>query len=198
MKSNYQEKFYSGTSGLVVPAPNKLAYPAEFRDKSRLTYYASLFNTIEINSTFKKLPMARTIDKWAASVPAGFQFTFKCWSAITHNKGLSFNPADVQKFLQLIESVGNKKGCLLVQFPGSLKADCFQQLKLLLQTIRENDPDRAWKVGIEFRHTSWYQENIYELLDNHRMSLMLHDLPNSAPSLTLNTSPFHIHPVSWN
>ena len=190
MKSNYQEKFYSGTSGLVVPAPNKNGYPAEFRDKSRLTYYASLFNTIEINSTFKKLPMARTVDKWAASVPSGFQFTFKCWSAITHNKGLSFNSVDVQKFLPLISGVGNKKGCLLVQFPGSLKVDSFPQLQLLLQTIRENDPAEQWKVAVEFRNASWYQKSTYKLLDNHRMALVLHDFPNSAPALNRMTCSF--------
>ena len=190
MNSNQHTNFYSGTSGLVLPVANKLGYPAEYRDRSRLTFYASLFNSVEINSSFKKLPMARTVEKWAASVPSKFQFTFKCWSAITHNKGLAFNPEDVQKIFQLIAGVGNKKGCLLVQFPGSLQSNCFQQLKLLLQTIRENDPDEEWKVAVEFRNESWYEKNTYNLLDEQHMALVLHDLPKSAPPLNRITSSF--------
>ncbi len=81
--------FYSGTSGLVLPVP-KLLYPAEFQDKSRLTYYASLFNSIEINSSFYKIPQIPTVCKWAESVPDNFQFTFKLSKAITHAKGLEF------------------------------------------------------------------------------------------------------------
>lgn len=82
-----RQDFYTGTSGLSLPFP-KHSFPPEFQDKSRLTFYASLFNSIEINSSFYKLPMASTVKKWAESVPDNFLFTFKLWREITHNKGL--------------------------------------------------------------------------------------------------------------
>ncbi len=85
--SSGNHTFYSGTSGLVVPVPQAL-YPPEFKGKSRLNYYASLFNSIEINSTFYKMPKISTVSNWAESVPDEFRFTFKLSKAITHAKGL--------------------------------------------------------------------------------------------------------------
>src|SRR5688572_17070366 len=81
--------FLSGTSGLALSIP-QAQYPAAFKGASRLTFYGSLFNSIEINSTFYKLPKAATILKWAESVPAHFRFTFKLSKSITHHKGLDF------------------------------------------------------------------------------------------------------------
>ncbi len=100
--------FYSGTSGLVLPVPQSL-YPTEFQDKSRLEYYASLFNSVEINSSFYKMPMISTVSKWAESVGDHFQFTFKLSKIITHVKGLDFNVEDIELFMQRIENIHNKK-----------------------------------------------------------------------------------------
>src|ERR1700749_3370129 len=122
----------AGTSGLVLTVPNKQAFPPEFRDKSRLTYYASLFNSIEVNSSFYKVPMASTVKKWAGSVPDNFRFTFKLWRGITHNKQLTFNPEDVERFIKVIDCAGDKKGCLLVQFPASITLGNSNQLENLL------------------------------------------------------------------
>src|SRR4051812_43057690 len=92
-------QFYSGISGLVLPVPNKSLYPPEFRETSRLTYYASLFNSIEINSSFYKVPIAKTVNKWTTEVPDHFKFTYKLWREITHNKELLFNANDVDRFM---------------------------------------------------------------------------------------------------
>ena len=181
---------YSGTSGLVLPVPNKRSFPAAFRDKSRLTYYASLFNSVEINSSFKKVPMLRTVEKWAAAVPDGFQFTFKLPAAITHNKELTFNPGDVHHFLQVVAPIGDKKGCLLVQFPGKLNVGYSGQLENLLRAIRQSDPEGQWKIAIEFRNVSWYNNEIYHLLDLYQMSLVLHDMPLSTTSLNHGAAAF--------
>src|SRR5580658_5686041 len=106
---------FTGTSGLVLPVPNKQAFPAAYRSKPRLTYYASLFNSIEINSTFYKIPMAKTFARWASEVPEHFQFTVKLWRGITHVPGLEFNPEDVRRFMQAADMLRGKKGCLLIQ-----------------------------------------------------------------------------------
>ena len=184
MSENDKGAFYSGTSGLVLPVPNKEHYPAEFKEKSRLEYYASLFNSIEINSSFYKIPMPSTVTKWAESVPENFRFTFKLWREITHNKELAFKEGDVFRFIETINHVENKKACLLVQFPPSLKINMFARLKKLLSSIHEADPDRNWKTSLEFRDASWYQEEVYELAHDFNASIVIHDKPRSAtPSI---------------
>lgn len=94
--------FYSGTSGLDLPVPRS-QYPAEFQRKSRLQYYASLFNTLEVNSIFYKLPRSSTVANWAESVPANFRFTFKLSKTITHAKGLQFGVKDVEDFMKIVD-----------------------------------------------------------------------------------------------
>ncbi len=137
MSDSLKGEIFSGASGLVLPVKNKLLYQPDFQDKSRLTYYASLFSSIEINSSFYKVPMAATVAKWADSVPENFKFTFKLWRDITHNKGLDFDPENVWLFLQRIDHIQTKKGCLLIQFPPSLNISAATQLENLLEIIKK-------------------------------------------------------------
>ncbi|MBW4891058.1 DUF72 domain-containing protein [Mucilaginibacter sp. HMF5004] len=180
-------KFYAGTSGLALPVANKAAYPPEFRDKPRLSYYASLFNSIEINSSFYKIPMAATVSKWVDLVPDDFRFTYKLWQGVTHEKGLIFDAKDVWRFMKVINEAGDKKGCLLVQFPPGVRVDSIAQLERLLSCIRESDNSVEWKIAVEFRHRSWYLDRTYQLLQQLNMSMVIHDLPPSAaPMETLD------------
>jgi len=185
----FEKTFYSGTSGLVLPVPQSL-YPPEFKGKSRLTYYAYLFNSIEINSSFYNIPKVSTVSKWAESVPDNFQFTFKLPKAITHTKGLDFNREDVDRFMQVVAPIGNKKGCLLVQFPPGLKIEKIDQLQKLLVSIKGANRDNTWKVAIEFRNQSWYTDEVYDLLNQYNISLVIHDLPAAATPLTESIAGF--------
>lgn len=130
-KKHKPAAFYAGLSGLTLPVP-KYRFPQQFKNASRLTYYATFFNSIEINSTFYKLPMANTVIKWVSMVPHEFKFTFKLWKEITHNKGLDFKALDVERFFKVISSAGNKKGCVFIQFPPSLDKENIIRLDLLL------------------------------------------------------------------
>jgi uncharacterized protein YecE (DUF72 family) len=181
--------FYIGTSGIVVPIP-KSEYPEEFRSKSRLAYYASLFNTLEINSSFYKDPKPSTIAKWATEVSDDFRFTFKCPKAISHAKHLQFNPADVYGFIMLINEIGNKKGCVLIQLPPSLSIDYYNQLDNLLAIMRNNN--KKWYVAVEFRHISWYIPEVAELLGSYEAAAVLHDLPKSPTPLTFVGNFFYL------
>lgn len=183
MRPGNQQLFYSGTSGLVLPVANKSFYPPEFQNKPRLSYYASLFNSIEINSSFYKIPQPATVHKWADSVPDDFKFTFKLWRGITHNKQLEFDPADIHRFMQVIDQAGNKKGCLLVQFPPSVKADLINKMLSLINCIRAADVDNKWIVALEFRHRSWYQQSIADMISSLNMITVLHDIQASATPL---------------
>ncbi len=162
-----------GTSGLVLREPNKEAFPAEFRAGSRLTYYAAQHNSIEINSSFYKVPMAATFKKWADQVPEDFRFTLKLWKGVTHQRNLAFQVEDIQAFMQAADQVGEKKGCLLIQFPPGLSAIHMDRLKVLLKEICRF----GWKTAVEFRHTTWYISETYRLLDTYHASMVLQDMP---------------------
>lgn len=178
---NTKGKFYSGTSGLVLPVANKLAFPPAYKDKSRLSYYASIFNSLEVNSSFYKIPMATTTRRWATEVPEEFKFTFKLFRGITHNKALLFEEELVEKFMHVINQVGEKRGALLVQFPASIHFDSFSQFERLLTSIRRYDPKKIWQLCIEFRHTSWYRKETYKLLTRYHAGMVIHDMPKSIP-----------------
>jgi uncharacterized protein YecE (DUF72 family) len=171
-----------GTSGLVLPVPNKAAFPASFRTRPRLAYYASLFNSLEINSSFYKTPMGATFEKWAVMVPDHFQFTVKLSRDITHAKHFAFTPGDIDLFMKAANQVGGKKGCLLIQFPPGLRRNegSVAQLRELLQLVWQSDPEHSWKWAVEFRHASWYNDEVYRLLDKCKTGLVLHDMPASA------------------
>jgi uncharacterized protein YecE (DUF72 family) len=172
--------YYSGTSGIVVPQPNKQLYPEEFRDKSRLEYYSSLFNSIEINSSFYKLPMAKTVAKWAQSVPDDFRFTFKLWREITHVKELAFKNEDVDRFMNVITEAGSKKGTLLVQFPPSLQFRHAAQVFQLLGSIAKADQQQEWKIALEFRNETWYTDEANRFLQATDSGLVVHDKLSAA------------------
>lgn len=178
-----KQLFYSGTSGLNLPVPRS-QYPTEFREKSRLAYYASLFNSLEVNSIFYKLPRDNTVTNWARSVPDNFKFTFKVSKTITHVKGLMFDKKDVTDFMKIVENVGEKKGCLLAQFPPSLHIEKLDRLQRLLGTLGEAAYNSGWKLAIEFRDPSWYEREVYELLEEHNAALVIQDMPKSATPLT--------------
>lgn len=167
--------FFSGTSGINLPVPNKVSYPLEFQDKSRLCYYSSLFNSIEINSSFYKVPMFSTVRKWGESVPQDFQFTYKLWREISHSKFLLFKEEDVERFMNVIENTDLKKGCLLVQFPPSLTSESIDQLEKLLKNIRLYDSSCSWKIAVEFRNQSWYQDHCYDLIKDYQAAVVMHD-----------------------
>jgi uncharacterized protein YecE (DUF72 family) len=179
MTEQSTNNFFSGTSGMVLPVPNKQHYPPDFQSKSRLCYYGSLFNSVEVNSSFYKVPMTSTVAKWAADVPHGFKFTYKLWRDITHNEELVFNPEDVNRFMQVIDSAGDKKGSLLIQFPPSTGVASRLQLQKLLEAIRLADEQQSWDVAIEFRNSNWYIDDIYRLLDDYNAGMVIQDMPKS-------------------
>lgn len=167
-----------GTSNIVLPV-SKPGFPPEYRSGSRLAYYASLFDTVEINSSFYRVPQFGTFARWAADVPAGFRFSVKLWKGITHIKKLDFSEGDVIAFLEAAAGLGNKRGCLLVQFPASVTVELFSKVEQLLQLLTNIDKKRGWYITVEFRHNSWYIAEMYELLDELGCSVVLHDMKGS-------------------
>lgn len=175
------QQFFAGTSGLVLPVPNKQGFPGEFRHKSRLAYYAFLFNSLEVNSSFYKVPRAATVARWAQEAGSNFTFTFKLYRGITHNKLLAFDKVLVKQFMQVINEAGQTKGCLLIQFPKSTPVN-IKQLGKLLQCIQQNNKI-AWHISVEFRNMGWYNDEVYLLLQKFGAGIVIHDMPGSYTPL---------------
>jgi uncharacterized protein YecE (DUF72 family) len=173
-------KFFGGTSGLKIDLP-KRDFPPEYSEQSRLGYYSLQENGIEINSSFYRIPQAKTIARWATEVSADFRFTFKLWKGITHEKKLFFNPQDVSSFMEAIRLPETQQGCLLVQLPPSLQVNALPQLEILLDMLSAD----TWPVAIEFRHSSWYKDDVFELLSRHQAAMVLQDMPKSATPMEI-------------
>ncbi|HEX7365681.1 MAG TPA: DUF72 domain-containing protein [Pelobium sp.] len=187
---NVYQNFYSGTSGLLLPVPNKLFYPEEFREKSRLNYYAALNNSIEINSTFYKTPLTTTVKRWADDVPEDFRFSFKLSKEITHCKDLNFEPQLLSKFFDVVNNVGLKRGSILLQFPPSVQIKHFPQLHGLAHLLSAINAPTQWPLAFEFRHKSLYSNKIYALLNKYKFALVLHDKHTCATPFAKNSADF--------
>jgi len=172
-----------GTSGIALSGP-KSSFPAAYRESTRLTYYGNLFNSLEVNSCFYNIPKQQTLAKWATEVPDHFKFTLKLWKGVTHTKGLDFSPEDIDRFVRAANGVGEKKGCLLVQFPASVKIDSLKKIESILTCLQ---PARAngWQLAIELRHNSWYVDSACQMFQHYGAAIVLHDMPASAPPFSL-------------
>ncbi len=173
-----------GTSNVVVPG-NKLTFPTEFQQKSRLHYYSSIFPTVELNSTFYKVPMPSTFAKWSGEVGEGFLFSIKLPKEITHGKNLQYDLTNIYHFLNAAEGLGQKKGCLLVQFPGKISLQYYAAVEKILQRIAMMETGDPWRAAVEFRHPDWYVSETFELMDEYGASMILHDMPK-AQNIRLN------------
>jgi uncharacterized protein YecE (DUF72 family) len=182
--------FYGGTSNIGLVEKNKAAFPPEFQSRSRLCYYASLFNSLEVNSTFYRLPMPSTLERWTSEVPDDFRFTLKVWREITHTKDLAFKQEDVERFMRIADRIGNKKGVLLVQFPAGTPYGCLGQLEKLLAAIVRLNKDDGWKIAVEFRNRSWYTRQVYSMLENYGVALVWHDRPDMDDEKAFEKGPF--------
>lgn len=168
-------KFFAGTSNIVIPG-NRQTFPEAYRQKSRLHYYATLFNSVELNNTFYKLPRAATFEKWSADVPVHFKFSIKLWKEITHIKELNYNDEDISRFMLSAGSLGAKTSCLLIQFPGKISFDYFGKVEVMLQQIKQADENKQWTIAVEFRNDSWYVSETNELLDEYNATMVIHDI----------------------
>ena len=186
---NRERHIMIGTSNIVVPG-NKASFPPPYNVKSRLHYYSTFFNSIEINQSFYKLPLPATFERWAGEVGDNFRFSIKLSKDITHNKTLGADLKLVDKFWYAAERLGKKDGCILVQFPGKITLDHFNEVAAILERIGSAADGKRCRIAVEFRHKSWYCGETYELLNTHQATLVLHDMPKSRVTEDLTDAAF--------
>ena len=166
------DRVYIGTSGWSYKEWVGNFYPDKLKPSSYLSFYAQHFNTVEIDSTFYRIPNRSTVESWYKSVPAGFRFSTKFPQSITHESGLIGIKDTLLQFLNSVSVLKEKLGILLMQFPYSFKPDMSDNLSRFLDLL-PNDINFA----LEIRNRKWLKDEFYDLLRKHSISLALLDHP---------------------
>jgi len=169
--------FWVGTSGYQYPEWRGSFYPEKFPTAKMLSYYAERFSTVEINYTFYRMPNAKTIAGWNAETPRGFSFALKASRRITHDARLRDVDEPLRYFLDTARTLGPKLGPVLFQLPPFFKKDLDRlgdALFLLPSGIR---------CVFEFRHESWFAEDVYALLRTRNAALCIADTEKGTTPL---------------
>jgi uncharacterized protein YecE (DUF72 family) len=163
---------YVGTSGYSYKEWKGTFYPTDLPDKRMLRFYGERFRTVEINSTFYRLPEASVLQAWAGEVPTDFRFVLKAPQQITHRQRLRAAGDSVSGLLDVAGALKKRLGPLLFQLPPNLKKDV-PRLRAFLALL----PSRR-RVAFEFRHPSWFDDEVFGLLRDHRAALCIAEAEN--------------------
>lgn len=163
-------QIHIGTSGWSYDHWKGRFYPDDLASSGWLGYYAREFNSVEINSSFYRLPTASTLQHWQDATPADFVFTAKASRYITHMKKLKGSRQTLPPFLERITLLGDRLGPILFQLPPHWRFNA-ERLAALL-----DDLGGACRCAFEFRDHSWFNEQCYELLSRHGAALCLYEL----------------------
>jgi uncharacterized protein YecE (DUF72 family) len=134
-----------------------------------LAYYVERFTTVEINATFYRMPNEKTVAGWASTAPAGFTYVLKAPQRITHFARLRDVDEPLRYFCDTARSLGDKLGPLLFQLPPNFKKATDRLGELL--SILPN----GFRVAFEFRHESWFDDEVYTLLRSRNATLCIAD-----------------------
>ncbi|PYQ50069.1 MAG: DUF72 domain-containing protein [Acidobacteria bacterium] len=158
-----------GTSGYSYKEWKGRFYPEKMKEAEMLRYYAERFPTVEVNNTFYRMPSAGLLRRWAEQTGEAFVFVLKAPQRITHVKRLGDVGGDVAFFLEAAGALGPKLGPLLFQLPPFMKKDV-GRLRALLDLL----PSGA-RAAIEFRHGSWFDDEVRDALRGKGAALCLAD-----------------------
>jgi uncharacterized protein YecE (DUF72 family) len=150
-------------------------YPKEVKKKDALAYYVTQFNSTELNAPFYRTPTEKAVQGWLDTTPDDFRFAWKASRYITHFKRLLVDDDSLKLLDDRIDLLGHKAGVVLFQLPPQMPADR-ERLAAFLKRLK-----RSRRYSFEFRHASWYEPSIFDLLRAHNISLCLSDHA-SAPT----------------
>jgi uncharacterized protein YecE (DUF72 family) len=175
-------RFWVGVSGFSYASWQGVFYPKRTKPPDMLSAYSNKLNSVEVNSSFYHTPTEATTAKWGKQTSEKFRFSFKANRRITHIKKLRDVETDFAGFTKSLEPVGEKLGCVLVQLPPYLKRD-LETLEAFLKL----KPESA-NVAMEFRHNSWFGDDLYGLLAKHNSALCVADTEDMKPTFSNQAS----------
>ena len=179
-------KLWAGASGYAFKEWKGSFYPEEMQPEAMLGWYAGQLPAVEINNTFYRMPKVTTLEQWAASTPENFRFAIKAPRRITHEARLKADEAadSVGYLYKNLASLGAKRGPVLFQLPPYLKKD----LPRLDEFLKLLPPDH--RAVFEFRHESWYSDDVYAALQSAGAALCHSEREDNAPPPLVETAPW--------
>jgi len=175
-------KIHVGTSGYAYKEWKGKFYPEKVSPKEMLRHYSGRLNTVEINNTFYHMPTENVLASWAEQVPDDFVFTLKAPQVITHMKRLKNVAEETEYLFRTLSVLDRKLVPVLFQFPGSFHAD-HPALKDFLDLIPGN-----MSCAFEFRHPSWLDIEILDLLSERGYSLCTADTDENPANEIISTA----------
>jgi uncharacterized protein YecE (DUF72 family) len=175
-----------GCSGWVYPHWRELFYPKGVPQREWLSFYAEHFDTVEVNNTFYRLPKPAMVEGWAEHSPKNFTFAVKVSRYMTHIKRLTMVESGLKRFYEPLQPLtdGGKLGPLLWQFPPNFHRDTERLADSLAQLT-------DGRHAFEFRHDSWFTDEVYALLGAHDVALVIGDESSRW------TSTPHVRTTDW-
>lgn len=166
------KQVWIGCSGWNYGHWRDLVYPKGLPAARWLEHYATLFDTVEVNSTFYRLPKREPVARWVEQTPPGFVFTVKASRYLTHLKRLTDLGRGVERFYESIEPLAGspKMGPVLWQLPANFHRNV-ERLERALGALP------AGRHCFEFRHESWFTQEVYDVLREHGAALVIGDHP---------------------
>src|SRR6185295_9858972 len=150
-----------GCSGWSYPHWRNGFYPRGLPRSQWFEHYSSEFATVELNTTFYRLPATKAVQHWHDEAPGGFRFAAKASRYITHMKRLSDPEEPLAKFFGRLEPLGAFLGPVLYQLPPQMQCDV-ERLRLFLERL-----PAGHTAAFEFRHPGWWNEAVYDLLHRY-------------------------------
>jgi uncharacterized protein YecE (DUF72 family) len=174
-----------GTSGYSYAPWKGSFYPAKLPAAKMLAYYAEHLPTVEINNTFYRMPAVEMVQKWASEVPETFSFVLKSPKRITHDRRLADVEDSVRRFYETAAVLGPKLGPQLFQLPPHMKKD-LPRLEAFLAQVKAVAP--AARPAFEFRHASWFSDDVFAALRAHGAALCIAEAEDLATPVEATAS----------
>jgi uncharacterized protein YecE (DUF72 family) len=166
---------YVGTSGFNYKDWRGIVYPEKLPQRRWLEYYATLFDTVELNNTFYRLPPPSTVEGWRDGAPEGFTFAVKLGQFGSHRMKLRDAATWLPNHLDRVERLGDKLGPTLVQLPPRWR----RNVERLDEFLSVAPKHLRWAV--EVREPSWLHDDVFDVLRRHGAALCIHDLLPDHP-----------------
>jgi uncharacterized protein YecE (DUF72 family) len=163
------KNLFVGTSGYSYKEWKGSFYPEKLAAKDMLPYYAERLKAVELNNTFYRLPQRSMVDSWKAQVPADFRFSVKASQRITHFKRLKEVGDETKYMLDTVSALEDRLGVVLFQLPPNMKKD-LERLEAFLKILPTDI-----KATFEFRHPTWFDDEVIELLRQQNRALCISD-----------------------
>lgn len=177
-------KFWVGTSGYSYKEWKGNFYPEDLPDKEMLAYYSQQLQAVEINNTFYRMPKTEMLEKWADKVPKDFRFILKGSRKISHMKRMKECEEEVDYLYKTAKVLSEQLGAILFQFPPYLRKD-LPRLENFIKLLPEDA-----KTAFEFRHESWFDDEIYDCLRDKSCALCFSDTEDNMVNVLVSTAPW--------